>query len=223
MIEKWISPTTFWLYRPPSASEKLGSHTEMKNLVILLFLCCIFSFPSIHADEIQGIVKNSEGVLENAVVYIEKIDGKTFRPPEAPVVLHQIGLVFTPHVLPVLVGTTVNFPNEDVVLHNVFSPGYTGKFNLGTYPQGSTKTKVFDKPGVVLLLCNVHHEMSAFVIVVETPYFVVTDQDGKYTLKNVPPGIYNLVVWHEKMRQQIKEIEILDQGPENINFLMTKK
>lgn len=195
----------------------------MKKLFLCLFLGCIFSFSFLHSDEIQGIVNSSEGVLENAVVYIEKIDGKTFPPPEKPVILNQVGLVFVPHVLPVLVGTEVNFPNEDVVLHNVFSPGYTGKFNLGTYPQGTTKTRVFEKPGIVLLLCNVHHEMSAFVIVVETPYFVVTDQDGKYILKNVPPGKYNLVVWHEKKRHQIKKIEVLDQGQVSVNFLMIKK
>lgn len=193
----------------------------MKKVFSCLFLCCIFSFSFIHA-EIQGIVKSSGGVLENAVVYIDKIDGKTFPPPEKPVILNQVGLVFIPHILPVLVGTEVDFPNEDVVLHNVFSPGYIGKFNLGTYLQGTTKTRVFEKPGIVLLLCNVHHEMSAFVLVVETPYFVVTGQDGKYTLKNVPPGKYNLVVWHEKMRYQVKEIEILDQGPKNIDFLMIK-
>lgn len=195
----------------------------MKKLFLCLFLGCIFSFSFLHSDEIQGIVNSSEGVLENAVVYIEKIDGKTFPPPGEPVILNQVGLVFVPHVLPVLVGTEVNFPNEDVVLHNVFSPGYTGKFNLGTYTQGTTKTRVFEKPGIVLLLCNVHHEMSAFVVVVETPYFVVTGQDGKYTLRNVPPGKYNLVVWHEKKRHQIKEIEILDQGQVNVNFLMIKK
>ncbi len=195
----------------------------MKKCFFFLGLFCFSNFSFVWSGEIQGIVNSSEGVLENAVVYIEKIEGKTFPPPGEPVILNQIGLVFVPHVLPVLVGTEVNFPNEDVVLHNVFSPGYTGKFNLGTYPQGTTKTRVFEKPGIVLLLCNVHHEMSAFVVIVETPYFVVTGQDGKYTLKNVPPGKYNLAVWQEKMRHQIKEIEILDQGPENVNFLMIKK
>ncbi len=195
----------------------------MKKNLLFLLLFYVSSFSFVWPSEILGTVKSSEGVLENAVVYIEKIEGKSFPPPEKPVVLYQVGLVFVPHVLPVIVGTTVNFPNEDVVLHNVFSPGYTGRFNLGTYPQGTTKTRVFKKPGIVLLLCNVHHEMSAFVVIVETPYFVVTGQDGKYTLKNVPPGKYNLAVWQEKMRHQIKEIEILDQGPENVNFLMIKK
>ncbi len=215
--------------RPPSAFKRkeLGtvpnSSDEMKKLFLCLFLCCIFNSSLIHAGEIQGIVKNLNGVLENAIVYLEKIDGKTFPPPEKTVILNQVGLVFVPHVLPVLVGTKVNFPNEDVVLHNVFSPGYTGKFNLGTYPQGTTKTRVFEKPGIVLLLCNVHHEMSAFVLVVETPYFVVTGRDGKYTLRNVPPGKYNLAVWHESMRHQIKKIEVLDKSQVNVNFLMIKK
>jgi len=188
-----------------------------------LFLCCIFSFSFIHSDEIKGIVTDLQGSLENVVIYIEKIDGKTFSPPLEPVILTQSGLVFVPHILPVLVGTEVSFPNEDVVLHNVFSPGFVGDFNLGTYPQGTTKIKIFDKPGVVLLLCNVHLEMSAFILVVETPYFVVTDLDGKFILRNVPPGKYSLAAWHEKMRLQTKEIEVLDTGSVNINFQMRKK
>ncbi len=195
----------------------------MKKLFIFLFLCCIFSFSFIHAGEIQGIVKSSDGVLENAVVYIDKIDGKTFPPPGEPVILNQIGLVFAPHILPILVGTEVGFPNEDVVLHNVFSPGYTGEFNLGTYPQGTTKTRIFKKPGIVLLLCNVHHEMSAFIVVVETPYFSVTDEEGKYSIRNIPPGKYKLAVWHEKMTPHFRDIVVTEQGTVTVDFLIKKK
>lgn len=194
----------------------------MKNFFLFLSFSCIFNFSFINASEIHGTVASSIGKLKNAVVYIGKIGGKSFLPPKKPVVLNQIGLTFVPHILPVIVGTTVNFPNEDVVLHNVFSPGYIYKFNLGTYPQGIIKKRKFDKPGIVLLLCNIHLEMSAFIVIVETPYFSVTDQNGDYEIKHVPSGKYKLAVWHEEMKPQIKEIEVPNNRIITINFLMSK-
>lgn len=193
----------------------------MKNLFLFLFSGVLF-FSTINASEIEGVVSSQSEKLENAVVYIKKIEGNKFLPPKEPVVLNQTGLRFVPHVLPVIVGTTVKFPNEDVVLHNVFSPVYINRFNLGTYIQGSSKTMNFNKPGVALLLCNIHHEMSAFIVVVETPYFAVTDRNGNYKISNVPPGKYELAVWHEEMKPQIKEIKTSDKGIIIINFMMKK-
>jgi plastocyanin len=194
----------------------------MKNLLLCLSSSCVLFFSTINASEIQGNVSNQSEKLENAVVYIKKIEGKTFLPPKDTVVLNQTGLRFIPHVLPVIVGTTVKFPNEDVVLHNVFSPGYITKFNLGTYPQGSSKIRKFNKPGVVLLLCNIHHEMSAFIVVVETSFFAVTGPDGNYKINNVPPGKYKLAFWHEGIKPQVKEIEVPDQGIITVNFPIKK-
>lgn len=136
----------------------------------------------------------------DAVVYIDKIPGQTFAPPARPVVLDQLQLTFVPHVLPVLVGTTVAFPNSDEVRHNVFSPSPAKLFNLGTYTHGVSRSVTFDKPGEVALLCNVHPEMSAYIVVVETPYFAVTGRDGTFEIRGVPPGSYTLKVWHEKSR-----------------------
>lgn len=194
----------------------------MKRGLINLILIWVAGLSGVYAAEIRGIVVCSTGGLGDSVVYIERIEGKSFPPPREPVVLNQKGLRFIPHVLPVIAGTTVNFPNEDVVLHNVFSPGYIERFNLGTYPQGSSKEKRFDIPGVVLLLCNIHHEMSAFLVIVETPYFAVADGEGSYKIDNVPPGRYKLVAWHERMPLQAKEIEVRDHGEITINFLMER-
>ena len=153
------------------------------------------------AANIEGhVVVKSARDNSNAVVYIDKIPGKTFTPPSAPVPLDQINLTFVPHVLPVLLGTKVAFPNSDDIRHNVFSPTSWSKFNLGTYPKSTTKYYVFDKPGTVTLLCNVHAEMSAYVVVTETPYFAVTDKAGNFVLKNVPDVKYVLKVCHEKAK-----------------------
>ena len=153
------------------------------------------------ASNIEGqvVVKNARD-NGNAVVYIDRIPGKSFMPPSTPIPLDQVNLTFVPHVLAVHVGTRVAFPNSDDIRHNVFSPTAWSKFNLGTYPKSTTKYYVFDKPGTVTLLCNVHAEMSAYVIVTETPYFAVTDKAGNFALKNVPPGSYVLKVWHEKAK-----------------------
>ncbi len=171
------------------------------------------------AGTIKGKV-TARGARDNsdAVIYIEKIPNKTFPAAKEPVALDQINLTFTPHVLPVLVGTTVSFPNSDEVRHNVFSPSPPKRFNLGTYPRGVTRTVTFDKPGEVALLCNVHAEMSAYVVVVETPYFAVTAKDGSYTIKNVPPGKYTLRTWHERLKSQTKEIEVRGDAPVTVDF-----
>ena len=152
----------------------------------------------------------------DVVVYFDRIPGKTFAPPGRPLVLDQVNLTFVPHVIPVLVGTTVAFPNSDEVRHNVFSPGRASKFNLGTYPRGATKYKIFDKPGEVTLLCNVHAEMSAFVIVTETPYFAVTHTSGNFTINDIPPGTYVVKTWHEKLKAQSRQIEI--KGDETVRL-----
>jgi plastocyanin len=164
------------------------------------------------ASNIEGhVVVKSARDNSNAVVYIDKIPGKTFTPPSAPVPLDQINLTFVPHVLPVLLGTKVAFPNSDDIRHNVFSPTSWSKFNLGTYPKSTTKYYVFDKPGTVTLLCNVHAEMSAYVVVTETPYFAVTDKAGNFVLKNIPAGNYVLKLWHEKAKPASLPIVVEDR------------
>jgi plastocyanin len=160
------------------------------------------------ASTIHGqILVRSARDNSNVIIYIDKIPGKRYTPPASPIVLDQVNLKFVPHVLAVLVGTTVAFPNSDEIRHNVFSPG-PPRFDLGTYAQHTTKYHVFDTAGVWTMLCNVHAEMSAYVIVTETPYFAKTDKDGKFVLKDVPPGKYSLKIWHEKAKPATLPIEV---------------
>jgi plastocyanin len=177
----------------------------------------------LEAANIEGqiLVKTAKDSA-NAIVYIDKIAGKRFPPPSTPVILDQVNLKFVPHVLPVLAGTTVAFPNGDEIRHNVFSPG-PPRFDLGTYPQNTTKYHLFDKPGVWTMLCNVHAEMSAYVVVTETPYFAQTDKDGKFVLKNVPPGKYTLRVWHEKARAAAVPIDVGEEPTVNVPQVQLKR
>jgi plastocyanin len=126
--------------------------------------------------------------------------------------MDQKGLLFQPHILVVQTGTTVEFLNSDKVQHNVFWPSISGdkkkSHNMGTWPQGEKRPFKFTDPGVVSLLCNVHPEMSGYIIVSPTPHFAETDADGAYTLANVPDGDYTLTAWHEGKKIQSKKITV---------------
>ena len=187
----------------------------MKRLLLacLVFLFCISD--DLLAGDIQGKVtakgrKNNGG----AVVYISKIEGKTFAPPKEHALIDQKNLVFNPHILPIVKGTTVNFLNSDDVLHNVFSPdGCADKFNLGTWPKGETRSYTFKNPGCIsVMLCNVHPEMEAYVLVLETPYYAVSENDGSYKIKDVPAGKYTLKCWHEKLKETSVEVTVTATG-----------
>jgi len=119
---------------------------------------------------------------------------------------------FAPHVVVVLKGTTVEFLNSDPVGHNVYWPSISGNkklaHNLGTWPKGQTKPFQFNDLGVASLLCNVHPEMSGYVVVVATPYFAVTDKDGNFVIKDVPPGKYTLKTWSEEGKPVTQAVEV---------------
>ena len=140
--------------------------------------------------------------------------------------LSQKSLLFQPHILVVQAGATVDFLNSDKVAHNVFWPSFQqgakkgpGE-NLGTWPQGEKRSFKFDQAGVAALLCNVHPEMSAYVVVVPTPYYAVTDAGGNYKIDNVPNGQYNVVGWHEGAKMQTKPVAV--SGEANADFSLSK-
>jgi plastocyanin len=135
--------------------------------------------------------------LSDAVVYVEDVPGKTFQPPRAPAIIEQRHMAFEPHVLPVLKGTTVRFPNADRVRHNVFSPSPAKPFNLGIYYPQEARDVVFEKVGVITLLCNVHEQMSGYLLVLQNPYFSRVTSDGHFTIADVPDGNHSLVLWRE--------------------------
>jgi plastocyanin len=146
------------------------------------------------AGEVRGQAFASGKPAPNAVVWLDAPHA-----PRAPqtdkVVLDQRNLNFSPHVLAVRVGTTVDFPNHDRVFHNVFSYRDGRKFDLGLYPVGAVRQVTFGKPGLSRLFCNIHPEMSAYVMSVDTPYFAVSDRKGRFALLDVPAGTYLYHAW----------------------------
>jgi len=189
-----------------------------RRFSLMLLLVLVFATAAI-AGTIEGKVSTGK-----SVVYVDAIAGKTFPAPTAKPVMDQKGLVFNPHVMVVQQGTTVEFLNSDTVQHNVFWPSISGNkkltHNLGTWPKGEKKAFKFDDPGVVPLLCNVHPEMSGYIVVSPTPYFAETDASGNYKIENVPDGKYNVVAWHEGMKPQTKSVDVAGSG--KADFTLSK-
>lgn len=181
---------------------------------------------------IKGTVTVKTRSSKDTIVYIETVANNKFTPipkkyvtqtdeivtekekgeePEYPLMV-QIIMRFKPHILPVLKGSIIDVPNMDTVRHNAFSPepipGKKEKITLGTYDVGVTKTFKIDNPGELVLLCNIHKEMSGYVVVLENPYFALTDENGGFTIENVPPGKYRLNTWHKLFKPVTAEIVV---------------
>jgi plastocyanin len=186
-------------------------------LMALIAVLCAAAW----AGDIEGKVSGMKG---NSVVYVDTIAGKTFPAPKDHPVMDQKGLVFVPHIMVVQQGTTVEFLNSDTVQHNVFwtAIGSDKKagHNLGTWPKGEKRSFTFDKPGVVPLLCNVHPDMGAYIIVSPTQYFAETDDAGNYKIKDVPDGSYTVTVWHEGAKSQSKPVSV--SGGAKADFTVSK-
>lgn len=165
------------------------------------------------AGDIKGKV-SVQGMksAENIAVYLDAIPDKKFEVPTTKPLMDQTKMTFSPHVMVVQVGTTVEFLNSDPVGHNVYWPSISGNkklaHNLGTWPKGEKKSFQFNDVGVASLLCNVHPEMNGYIVVVPTPYFAVTDKNGNYEIKNVPPGKYTLKTWSEEGKVTTQDVEV---------------
>jgi plastocyanin len=165
------------------------------------------------ANEIKGKV-SVQGIksAENIAVYVDAIADKKFDAPKEHVTIDQRKMAFIPHVVAVQQGTTVEFLNSDPVGHNVYWPSISGNkklsHNLGTWPKGEKKPFQFNDLGTASLLCNVHPEMSGYVVVVPTPYFAVTDKEGNFEIKNVLAGKYTLKTWSEDGKPTTQAVDL---------------
>ena len=141
--------------------------------------------------------------FSGVVVWLEPASAAAVPPPADAVVAKMIqkDKTFTPHVLPIRVGTSVDFPNFDPIFHNAFS-NYNGQlFDVGLYPPGTSRRVRFARPGVVRVFCNIHAAMSAVIVVLNSPYFEATQKNGNFQFDGVPPGEYTLHFFHERATQ----------------------
>ena len=184
-----------------------------KAFVLALVLLAL----PLHAEEIRGrvqlLAKGGKGPakgsdVRQAVVYFEPASPQPLRPSDTPFEMVTKRKAFTPRVLVVPKGSRVRFPNQDPILHNVFSVSSPNQFDLGLYRQGPGKEKRFEEPGLVRVFCNVHHEMVAYVLVLGTPYYVSPDAQGEFALTGLPRGAGKLTVWHEQADPWTVDVEV---------------
>jgi plastocyanin len=164
--------------------------------------------------------------LRDFVVYIDEPATQAPLPPADPVQvvttkkITQKGAVFSPHVLPVVTGTIVEWPNHDDIFHNVFSISDAKPFDLGLYKHPEVKRITFDKPGRIDVFCSIHSAMNCIILVLPTAHFATADERGRYAITNVPAGTYKLKAWHERLPCQVKEVTVPETGEVQIDFML---
>jgi plastocyanin len=163
------------------------------RLPVSVTLLCVLAAPAAGA-ELSGTAKAAGKPVQHAVVWLDA-PGAPPLVQTRPVVLNQRNLDFDPRVLVVRVGTKVDFPNNDKVLHNVFSFRDGRKFDLGIYPVGTSKQIVFNQKGLSRIFCNIHPHMAAYIMAVDSPYFTLSDERGVFTIAGVPAGSYVYHAW----------------------------
>ena len=153
-----------------------------------------------------------------AIVYLEGASAKPASLPKKQVL--QKDLMFSPGVLAVQVGTTVEFPNGDPTYHNIFSYSPAKRFDLGRYrpEERPIPSQTFDTPGLVTLRCDIHDHMRGLVLVLDTPHFVTTDTDGRYRLSGIPPGKYTLKAWVDSRSTHERAVELKSGAPTRVDF-----
>src|SRR3984885_1746203 len=202
----------------------------MNRLLSAFTLALLFGYatPGL-AAELRVIVKDHHGkVVADAVVLATASDPKSAlhaKPPQDAV--DQVDKQFVPYVKPILVGSKVRFPNSDNVRHQVYSFSPAKKFELPLYAGTDAPPVVFDKPGVVVLGCNIHDWMVGYIYVSETPFFAKTEAAGKATIDDLPPGEYTVRVWHPSMEHgedsTTRHVTLSADGPTNIEWDVSLK
>ena len=197
---------------------------------------------TVHAQGLQGVAVDAEcgkydsrqfkfvervnyEQMRDFVVYIEGTVEAKFETNSEPARVvtsrvQQKGAMFSPHVLPIMVGKTVEWPNNDDILHNVFSVSEANDFNLGLYKNPQVKSWTFQKPGRVDVFCSIHTRMSCIVLVLENPFFASANEKGVYSIPNVSAGTYRLKAWHERLPSQVRQITVPDQGEVRADFTL---
>ena len=187
----------------------------MKRLLVLASVLAV-AVPLAAASvggKVNFIMKRGQTpVINETVVWLEPASGKAAPRPPAKFQMTTRGKTLLPHVLAVPIGSTVEFPNDDPISHNLFSLSSNNTFDLGLYRRGSGKSHKFDIPGVVNVYCNVHPNMSAVIQVMATPYYTFADAAGNYALVDIPPGKYRLVAWNEQGGQTSSNVEVSAAG-----------
>ncbi len=185
-------------------------------------LCLIATGALSRSLPAQGAVSGRVAVTErpgevtadigNTVVYLIPTDGRTLRTATTKVPIAMNGKEFRPHVRVVTPGSAVEYPNQDPFSHNIFSTAPGAAFDLGTYPNGVSRAATFRKAGAFPIYCNIHSKMTAYVVVLPTPYHTMAGNDGRWTISGVAAGSYAVHVWHERAPEVVTPVTVPAAG-----------
>jgi len=191
----------------------------MKRLLVFGIVLCA-SFP-VAAATVSGRVsfaskKGQNPVVTETLVWLEPVGGHLVRRQPATFQMTTRNKTLIPHVLAIPVGSTVTFPNDDPISHNLFSLSQASTFDLGLYRKGTGKSQKFDTPGIVNVYCNVHPNMSAVIHVMATTWYAFADANGAYSISDIPPGKYRAVAWNEQGGQTMMDINVTGSGVQGL-------
>ncbi|HEY3288316.1 MAG TPA: hypothetical protein VGJ96_14445 [Gemmatimonadaceae bacterium] len=197
---------------------------RIRQCLPVLTLVTILALPTALAAQgaVSGRVTMTErpgdvtADIGNTVVYLLPADGRTLRTTSAKVPIAMNGKEFRPHVRVVTPGSAVEYPNQDPFSHNIFSTAPGAAFDLGTYPNGVSRAATFRKTGAFPIYCNIHARMTAYVVVVPTPYHTMAGNDGRWTIDGVAGGSYELHVWHERAPEVVTPVTVTATGIEGL-------
>jgi len=173
---------------------------------------------STYSRSVPTVALAPESELRHVVVYLRDAPKTPVPPMRAEI--RQRNENFVPRVVAVTVGSTVDFPNDDPIYHNVFSLSRTKTFDLGRFPQGRSRGVRFDKPGVVKVFCQIHSHMSATVMVFDHPWFAVPDEGGTFELSGVPPGMHQVTAFHERLGDTTQQIRVEGGRAASVDFVL---
>jgi len=202
-------------------------HRAIKILALSIILCAevVHGAELVGQIEIQGVSSSRrlKDAMEGAIVYFEPEKPVTSKPSPKTLEMTTRKIAFEPRVMAINPGSTIRFPNEDTILHNVFSVSPSNIFDLGFYRRGDGKAWTFDKPGLVRVFCNVHYSMTAHVLVLKTPFFIRPDEDGKFRLQGLPAGKGTLRIWQDKARPWSMEVDTSTREPVIASLRMSRR
>lgn len=192
-------------------------------------IAVVFLATAIDAAELRGTLELFEGrgdktaaELDGTVIYFMPALPASVEPLAEITDIVTLRKAFSPKVTAVTVGSKVRFPNQDRILHNVFSLSGKNRFDVGLYRGGEGEEVTFKHPGIVRLFCNVHHAMVAYLLVLDTPFFTFPNRDGSFVLRDLPPGGGTVTVWHERAEPWTRTFESLLSEPFRVRLELTK-
>jgi plastocyanin len=205
------------MHHPRTARLALRARITFRATGVILFAAAVAAPALAGGGDVRGKVAATPAkYLSETVVYLKGVPG-THTPKVVD--MDQQGMKFIPHILVVTKGDTVDFLNHDTVAHNVFSPD-NDAYNLGTFKPGEKRAHTFSSAGVYTQLCSIHPEMLGYIFVGENPYAAAVDAQGRYTIKGVPAGTYEIAVWNSHLKTATRKVAVAEGKTAEANFAL---